>query len=480
MSSSPEFEEGEKRNSTKNLRLFGTSGIRGTANVKITPEMAAKLGVTFASFLGNRGTVAVGRDVRLSARPLHYAFISGVLSGGVNVEDCGVAPTPAVLWTVKERGLDGAAVVTGSHTPPEIIGLLFFMRDTAEFSTEESLEFEKIFLGKPEAVAWNEVGRLSEIDALEVYFRNVLKNADLRKIASSDFKVAMDPGNGASALVCNKILQAADVEVILINDNVNITYPNRDPYPRPEVLGELASRVVASRADIGSATDTDGDRAIFVDGEGDVLWGDISGCVFVKDVLKRRGSGVVVAPINTSRLISWACDVYNGKMEYTKIGPPNIVSALKRSNAVFGLEETGKNIWPETILYGDWLLATLRMLEIMAQEQKSLSELVQEFPRFHMGKEAINCPDMLKNRVMMNALREWEKRKEDAEVITIDGIKITYLDGSWLLLRPSGTEPVFRVYAESQDLRRTQELVKIGSELVTKSLTACLGESNLN
>ena len=481
MPQSIEFEEEEKRNSTKNraratknLRLFGTSGIRGTANVKITPEMAAKLGVTFASFLGNRGTVAVGRDVRLPAKPLHYAFISGVLAGGVNVEDCGIAPTPAVLWTVKERGLDGAAVVTGSHTPPEIIGLLFFMRDTAEFSVEESLEFEKIFLGKPEAVAWNEVGKLSEIDALDLYFRNVLRYVDLGKIASSDFKVIMDPGNGASALICNKILQAAGVKVVLINGSVDVTYPNRDPYPRPEVLGELARRVIANRADIGSATDTDGDRAIFVDSEGKVLWGDVSGCVFVRDVLKRHGSGVIVAPINTSRLINWACDVYNGKMEHTKIGPPNIVSALKRVNAVFGLEETGKNIWPETILYGDWVLATLRMLEIMAREQESLSELVQEFPKFHMGKEAIRCPEILKNGVMMNALREWKKRKEEAEVVTIDGIKVIYPDGSWLLLRPSGTEPVFRIYAESQDIRRIQELLKIGSALVRKSLSFLL------
>ena len=470
----------EESCSRKNLRLFGTSGIRGRANVEITPEMAAKLGVTFASFLGNRGTVAVGRDVRLPARPVQYAFISGVLAGGVNVEDCGVAPTPAVLWTVKERGLDGAAVVTGSHTPPEIIGLLFFMRDTAEFSVEESVEFEKVFWGRAKTVAWNDVGKLYEVDALDLYTRSVLKCVDLRKIASSSFKVVMDPGNGASALLCDKILHAAGVKVVLINGDVDVLCPNRDPYPRPEVLGELGRRVVADRADIGSATDTDGDRAIFVDGEGNVLWGDVSGCVFVRDVLRRHGSGVIVAPINTSRLINWACEVYNGKMEYTKIGPPNIVSALKRSKAVFGLEETGKNIWPGTILYGDWLLATLRMLEILAEEQKSLSELVQEFPRFHMSKEAIRCPETSKNRVMLNALRELEKRKEDAEVVTIDGIKITYSDGSWLLLRPSGTEPVFRVYAESQDLRRMHELIKMGSELVKKSLSVCSGESNLN
>lgn len=222
-------------------------------------------------------------------------------------------------------------------------------------------------------------------------------------------------------------------------------------------------------ADIGSATDADGDRAIFVDDEGKVLWGDASGCVFVKDILMKHLGGVIVAPINTSQLINWVCNVYNGKITYTKVGPACIVSGLKRVKAVFGVEETGKNIWPEAILYGDWILATLKMLEIMAREQKSLSELVQEFPKFHMRKEAFHCPEALKKSVMMNALKEWKKRGEEAKVATIDGIKIIYPDGSWMLLRPSGTEPVFRIYVESQDPTRVQQLAKVGSELIKKS-----------
>ena len=454
----------------KNLRLFGTSGIRGTANVEITPEMATKLGITFASFLGNEGTVAVGRDVRLPAKLLHHAFISGVLAGGVNVEDCGLAPTPAVLWAVKKRGLDGATVVTGSHTLPEIIGFLFFMSDTAELSVEESYQFENIFFNKPKVVAWNEVGKCTEVDVSDLYLRSVLEYVDLPKISSSGFKVVLDPGSGASALVCDKIFQAAGVKVDVINGEPDGMFPHRDPYPRPEVLSELVREVNESGADIGSATDADGDRAIFVDDEGKVLWGDVSGCVFVKDILMKHRGGVIVAPINTSQLINWVCNVYNGEITYTKVGPSSIVSGLKRVKAVFGVEETGKNIWPEAILYGDWILATLKMLEVVAREQKSLSELVQEFPKFHMRKEAFHCPEALKKSVMMNALKEWKKRGEEAEVVTIDGIKIIYPDGSWMLLRPSGTEPVFRIYVESQDPISVQELAKVGSELIKKSL----------
>ena len=436
----------------------------------MTPEMATKLGATFASFLGNKGTVAVGRDVRLPAKLLHYAFIAGVLAGGVDVEDCSLAPTPAVLWAVKKRGLDGAAVVTGSHTPSEMIGFLFFMGDTAEFSVRESYRFEKIFFNKPKVAAWNEVGKCSEVDVSDLYLKSVLEHVDIRKISSSGFKVVIDPGNGASALICDKIFRAAGVEVIAINGEPDGMFPNRDPYPRPEVLRELAGEVKKRGADIGSATDADGDRAIFVDDEGRALWGDISGCIFVRDVLRKHSGGVITAPVNTSKLIEWVCAAHNGKITYTKVGPPHIVSGLKTVKALFGMEETGKNIWPDAILYGDWALATLKMLEIMAKEQKSLSELVKESPRFYMRKKAFHCPEKLKNAVVMNALEAWEKREEEAEVVTIDGAKIVYPDGSWVLLRPSGTEPVFRVYAESQVFTRVEELMKVGSDLIEDSL----------
>ncbi len=467
----PSIELNIKGNPVKKFGLFGTSGIRGTANVKITPETATKLGVAFASFLGNEGTVAVGRDVRLPAKLLQYAFISGILAGGVNVEDCGLTPTPAVLWAVKKRGLDGAAVVTGSHTPPKIIGFLFFTSDTAEFSVKDSYDFEEIFFDKPKVAAWNEVGKHSEVEVSNLYLRNVLECIDVQRISSSDFKVVLDPGNGASTIICERIFEAAGVKTVLINGEPNGMFPNRDPYPRPEVLTELANDVKKSGADIGSATDADGDRALFVDDEGNVLWGDVSGCIFAKDILIKHGGGAIVAPINSSQLIEWVCNSYNGEITYTKVGPPHIVSCLKRVKALFGLEETGKNIWPETILYGDWALATLKMLEIMAKKKKSLSEIVLELPRFHMKKEAFHCPEPLKKVVMANALREWKKRGEEAKVVTLDGARIIYPDGSWMLLRPSGTEPVFRVYTESQDLQRVKELVKVGSELVEKSLS---------
>lgn len=454
------------------LRLFGTSGIRGKAKIDMTPNLALKLGRTFASYLGNEGQVIVGRDVRLFAKDLSDALISGLLFGGLNVEDCGVAPTPAILWALKERELNGAAVVTGSHTPKDMIGFLFFMKDTSELSSMESIRFENLYNNEIK-ISSNRIGKRIEIDISEIYLRSIIERIDIDEISSSSYKVVLDPGNGASTNFCSDIFDKVGVETVIINNVPNGLFPNRDPYPRPEVLNMLSSKVREFKADLGSASDGDGDRAIFANEQGKVLWGDVSGAIFVKNELIKYGGGAIVAPINSSQLIAWVCQNYDGKLFFTKIGPPAIVEAMKEKNAIMGIEETGKNIWPNSIFYGDWVLSSLKMLEIMAKENKSLSEITKTFPNFYMKKEAFYCESNVKKQVLTQILEEWKKRDEGAQLITIDGLRINYQDNSWLLFKPSGTEPIFRVYSESSTQEGVKELANTGSKIVKKILKGC-------
>ena len=128
------------------------------------------------------------------------------------------------------------------------------------------------------------------------------------------------------------------------------------------------------------------------------------------------------------------------------------------------------NIWTNSILYGDWILSTLKMLEIIKDRQCSLSDIVKTFPQYYMKKTNYSCPEQIKQFVLNQVLKEWRKRKEKAKITTIDGFRIDYLDGSWILFRPSGTEPVFRVYTESRKESRTKELAIIGSKIINKSL----------
>jgi len=455
------------------FRLFGTSGIRGKVEIEITKKLALKLGQTFAAFLGNEGTVIVGRDVRLFAKDLSEALISGFLSSGLNVEDCGIAPTPAILWTLKKRELNGAVVVTGSHTPKDMIGFLFFMKDTSELSYAESIKFENLYNREFNRLTSNKIGKCLKIDISEIYLGSILEHVDSNKISSSNYKVVLDPGNGASTYFCSDIFKKAGVETVIINNEPNGLFPNRDPYPRPEVLNVLSSKVREFNADLGSASDGDGDRAIFVDEQGRVLWGDVSGAIFAKNELIKYGGGAIVAPINSSQLIAWVCQNYGGKLFFTKIGPPAIVEAMKEKNAIMGLEETGKNIWPNSIFYGDWVLSSLKMLEIMAKENKSLSEITKTFPNFYMKKEAFYCESNVKKEVLTQILENWKERDEGAQLITIDGLRINYEDNSWILFKPSGTEPIFRVYSESTTQERVKELANTGSKIIKKILKGC-------
>ena len=455
------------------LRLFGTSGIRGKAKIDMTPKLAFKLGHTFASFLENEGTVIVGRDVRLFASTLCKSLISGLLSGGINVEDAGVAPTPAILWTLKKKKLDGAVVVTGSHTPKDMIGFLFFIKDTSELSYEGSIQFENLYNNYAKLISSNGNGKYVEVDISEIYLESVLEQVNIGKISSSNYKVVLDPGNGASANFCSDIFKRIELKAVIINSEPNGLFPNRDPYPRPEVLNDLSKKVREFNADLGSASDGDGDRAIFVDEQGNVLWGDVSGAIFVKNELINNSGGSIVTPINSSQLITWVCQNYGGKLFFTKIGPPAIVETMKEKNAIMGLEETGKIIWPKSIFYGDWVLSSLKMLEIMAQGKRSLSEIKATFPIFYMKKEAFYCNKIMKKTVLSQILEELNKRAEPAQLITIDGVRINYDDNSWILFKPSGTEPIFRVYSESTNPDRVNEMANMGSKLVKKILKNC-------
>ncbi|MHA1617117.1 MAG: hypothetical protein ACTSX9_07420 [Candidatus Njordarchaeales archaeon] len=451
-------------------RFFGTSGIRGLIDKHLKPDFCVKIGLAAAKFFGEEANIIIGYDHRPQSRIVASAVISGLLAGGVNVLDAEIIPTPAVLYGLKEMKLDGAVVVTGSHTTPEITGILFFKRDTSELSKEEEDIFEKILIEENfNRVPWNRVGRLEYINIIDIYIESVLSLIDLGKVEGR--KVVVDPGNGAASGILKFILIEAGLVVQAINDYLDPTFPGRGAFPRVDVLNDLCRVTKAVKADLGVGTDGDGDRALFCDENGTAYWGDVSGAIFARGVV-RKGHKRVVVTINTSHIVKWAVEKEGGEVIFSRVGPPAIADTMKKYNAYYGIEESGKYLWSDAIYYGDAALATLRMLEILEEEEKTFSELVSELPKFHLKKVAISCPDEIKKKVLEKSINELKRilpnRYEITEVIDIDGLKIIFNDNSWLLLRPSGTEPVFRVFAESQDPQLAQELIEIGEKVVKK------------
>ena len=452
-------------------RLFGTSGIRGRVDDFLTPEFAVRAGLTFAALLQNKGNVLVGRDVRSSSQLVGNALISGLLAGGVNALDCGIVPTPAMLFAVKKFDHSGAVMVTGSHTPASTTGLLFFLSDTGEMDEHDEQRFENIFHSEQlKRMSWSEVGSSSTFDILESYYHEL--HTQLGHIG--DFRVVVDPGNGSACKTLGTVLENTGCQVITINGQPDGNFKARSPYPQPSTLSQLASVVRDSKADLGVGVDSDGDRALFAK-QGEVLWGDIACALFVRDTLKKHNGGPIITTINTSNVIRLLCQQYGGTLTITKVGPPAMAEAMRQQkDALIATEESGKYIWPQILMYGDASLATGRLLQLMKREHKSLEELESELPKFHQFKSTIPCPEQLKTRAVKFAVQTWKDAK-GVEVSTIDGVKVNYPNHSSFLLRASGTEPTLRCYAESLNPDEAAKLLQLVDALARESLARSKG-----
>jgi phosphomannomutase/phosphoglucomutase len=426
-----------------------------------------KVCISFATLLGNQGTCLVGRDVRSESATIQRAVMSGLSAGGVDVLDCGVTPTPATLFALKKLQHQAAVMVTGSHVPAPTTGMLFFLEDTGEMDSRGEEHVEDLFRSEQwRRVPRNEEGSLGKLEILEMYEDEIRRH--LRTI--DGYRVVVDPGNGATCSTIGWILEQSGCEVITINGRPDGTFPSRSPYPHPSTLGQLGSAVKEAKADLGVGVDSDGDRALFATEEGEVLWGDVTGALFVRNELEIRGGGRIISTVNTSGLVQLLCQQYGGSLTVTKVGPPAIAEALRdHHDTIFATEESGKHIWPDIILYGDAVLATGKLLQIMKGKQKGLKELENELPKFHQVKTTLPCPEGLKSPAFERIMEMWNAPK-GVQVSTLDGLKATYPDLSWFLVRYSGTEPIFRCQSESRSPDEARRLHRLATGLVQKAM----------
>jgi len=435
-------------------RLFGTNGVRGVANKELTVEMIARLAAAVGAFLGRE--IAIGRDGRTTSPMFRDAAISGLLSGGCNVHDTGMLPTPTLQHAVKHNGLDGGIMITASHNPPEFNGIKVIASDGVEIPREHEAEIEETYFGEgPEPSPWDTIGSIRTLRAHEAYNEAVKSHVDAAAIREAGLKIAIDPGNGVAALTAPEIARDLGCNVYSVNVNVNGRFPGRDSEPRPDNLDGLKRLVRASGADLGIAFDGDGDRSMFVDEKGEVQWGDRSVALLAKDFMAKNPGERVVSAVNSSKVLDDVVTAAGGSVVRTKVGSVVISRVMVDQGIMFGGEENGGIMYGPHLQVRDGSMAMALMLEIMAKAKKPLSELFDELPRYHQLKDRVPCPEELKER----ALEALRGSVDAPEVGTIDGVKLGYEDGSWILFRPSGTEPVFRIYAEAGSPERVAELV---------------------
>jgi phosphomannomutase/phosphoglucomutase len=457
-------------------RLFGTAGIRGRTNEEITPALALEIAQAFGTRIRRAkkgaGRVCVAHDPRYGARTLAHAAVAGLSASGSEVIDYGILPAGAFSLNIVMAKADGGVMVTGSHMPYDRIGLLVFLEDGSCAPFEATDEIEEIrragsaFRVKPEEIGAIHQGSIPA----EVYATELLRHVDRRAIAARSPKVLVDPANGSASTLAREVFERVGCQVVSINASFQ-PVPNRPSEPRSEAVEEAKSLAKVLKVDLGVCLDMDADRALFLTGRGEAVSEDASGGILARAELKP--DDLCVVPVNSSGLIEYVAQRAGARLEYCRVGQPETIKAVKALRAVFSYEESGKYYFARSFLWSDGVFSALKMLETMSKERRSLPELAESLPAFHQAKESVPVPDESKARVYDDAVRivraEGEPGVRDVE---IDGFKRIYKDHAWLLLRPSGTEPLIRVFSDASSVARAAELVSAGSRAVRAALAA--------
>lgn len=441
-------------------RLFGTNGVRGVTNESMTAELAVKLGKAIGSYV--QGNIALATDTRTSSEMLKNAVTSGLLSTGCNVYDAGIAPSPALQYYVKRSEADAGVIITASHNPPEFNGIKVVDGDGTELSREKEEKIEELyFSGRFQLADWREIGTLYDVEALDLYADGVLSQVNEEMIMKRRYRVVLDCGNGAACVVMPYLLSRL-VEVVTLNAQPDGTFPGRNSEPTEDNIHDLMKAVKVMGADLGIAYDGDADRAIFVDERGSYIYGDKSLAIVAGYLVKQHGGGTIVTPVSTSRCVEEYVEKKGGSVVYTRVGAPVVARKMIEIDALFGGEENGGLIFSRHQYCRDAGMASVAMLEVMAAEGRTLSELVEEVPSYTLIKTKVRCEKK-------DIIERLKKKVPEGHCDYTDGIKV-YADEGWVLMRPSGTEPILRIYAEATSEKKAQQLISEYRKLVEEEL----------
>jgi phosphomannomutase/phosphoglucomutase len=448
-------------------KLFGTNGIRGIVNKELTPEMATKVGSSIGTFFGKKNLL-LGHDARTSGPMLAKAVIAGLTATGCDVFFAGMAPTPALQYAVKNHCMGGGVIITASHNPPEYNGIKVIWNDGIEISHEQETEIENVYF-KDKAVfaEWNKLGAKQELSLVnDEYVEAIKKHVNTSEIAEKHYHVVVDAANSVGGLAAPRLLRELGCKVTTINANIDGTFPGRLPEPRPENLKEMAAAVKAVGADLGVAFDGDADRSIFVGENGEIYWGDKTFALIEKHFLTENPNAKIVTPVSSSTLVKDVAEAYKGEIVWTKVGSVTVSQTMKEVKAKLGGEENGGVFYGPHQAVRDGAMTTALILGIMAKTGKKLSELIAEQPRYFLEKGKVECPEDKKEKV----LKKLVEQVKGANISTLDGVKIWFEDKSAILVRPSGTEPVYRLYAEAKNQEKALKLIKDCSITLKKIL----------
>ena len=441
-------------------KLFGTSGIRGKIGSEVTCELALNVGKSLAYYLGNSGTVVVGYDTRTTNEMLDQAICAGLVESGVNVVKIGMVPTPLVGYATSKLNADAGIMLTASHNPSQYNGIKLWNKNGMAYSSTQEAEIEDIYSNKSYiSVSWDNVGKISFNEQIKgQYIDELVGLVNIKK----GFKVVIDCASGAGSEISPLVFRKAGCEVTTLNSQPDGFFPGRNPEPNADNLQSLMKTVMAIGADLGIAHDGDADRMITVDEKG-----NISPFDSLLALISKEFTGDIVTTVDAGLCMDESVE---GEVLRTKVGDVNIAEVIIDKNASFGGEPSGTWLHPDFCMCPDGILSGLRIAELVSNKGK-LSDLLLQIPSYPNIREKITCSKEDKVKVMENMKDLVEKAFDDiVDVNLIDGVRVTFSDDSWLLVRPSGTEDYVRITLESRDLKRAEFIRDKSLEIINNCL----------
>jgi phosphomannomutase len=429
------------------MLIRSASGLRGIAEDHFTPELIDNYISAFISTQNIKSCV-IGRDGRPSGKQISQWVIDSFHKNGINVENCGLATTPTMQVMTEKENFDGGIVITASHNPSEYNGLKFLQTDGTFLSPEQCEELFKtvdqnISIDPPDSL-----GVVSDYStANEEHIDKVLaaKCIDTDNIRKNNFKVVIDAVNGAGSFILPMLCERLDCEVITMNCSGDGNF-SRIPEPLAENLDALEQKVLEVGADIGFATDPDGDRLSIVSNKGKAIGEEYTLVLAVKNYLNFQES-MVVTNLSTSMMLD---NITNNTIR-TRIGEAHVVQKMNELNISIGGEGNGGVILKEVHLGRDSLVAVSMILSLLSISGKSISDEICSIPKYLMVKDKI----LLNSKIDFDSL---ESIFDCDEINRLDGIKFSWSD-KWIHIRKSNTEPIIRIFAEAPTKDEVDELV---------------------
>ncbi|HWV24469.1 MAG TPA: phosphomannomutase/phosphoglucomutase [Thermomicrobiales bacterium] len=440
--------------------LFKAYDIRGIVPKELNASIAYRIGRALVAFL-DVDTVAVGRDMRVSGPDLQAALMDGIRDQGANVVDIGLVSTDTLYFAVGMYNYPAGVMITASHNPAAYNGFKICREEARALSMDTGIgDIRDLVVSGDFPAPRGGRGSLEERDVMEAYAAHALSIIDRDKI--KPFKIAVDAGNGMGGKLVPAVFDKLPVEIVPLYFELDGTFPNHEANPiEPENIRDLQRTVVEQQCDLGVAFDGDADRMFLIDENGEFIGGDMTTAMVAIQMLKKHPGSAIVYNLICSRTVPEIIEENGGRAIRSRVGHSFVKAIMREEDAVFGGEHSGHFYFRDNWYADSGLIAMLTVLELMSEENQSLSAIIEPIDtRFRSGEinSEVDDTDTVISRV--------EKRynAEMADIDHLDGLTVGFPDW-WFNLRASNTQPLLRlnVEAETKHLleEKTTEVLKL-------------------